>query len=117
MSGIKLGSLEASDMVDVLHFLFEEDNYFASGEEMDARNKVRTSIYHDMYGEEYQYGSTSGQSTQNSEYMTEYPPESDDDADIKPFNPRAKEVQAYSAPTPFNPDSASPFGSILDSPL
>lgn len=101
-------------MLDVLHYLFEEDNYFVSGEQMDARNKTRTDIYRNLYDREYKYdGKKSASPAQYEEYGDE---EVLDEPD-RPFNPRAEPTKGFVPATEFDLNAASPFGSVLDAPL
>ena len=51
MSGKTLGDMEAGDMVDVIHFLFEEDSHYVSEESAKSRTGVRVSLYKDLYGQ------------------------------------------------------------------
>jgi hypothetical protein len=111
MSGIKLESLEASDMLDVLHYLFEEDLAVTSAEQLDAKNKYRASIYKNFYETDYVYGSLTG--TPSYDYDSEV---MDDPVNMQPSI--KKTTKPYMAPTPFNPDSPNPFGGALrEAPL
>ena len=111
MSGIKLEELEASDMLDVLHYLFEEDLAVTSSEQMDAKNKYRASIYRNFYDVSYKYGSSS--SNNNYDYGLD---ELDGPVNAQPNI--AKTTKPYIPPTPFNPDSPNPFGGALrEAPL
>lgn len=109
--------MDAADMVDVIHYYFEEDMDVASNEQAEARSKTRVSIYKDMYGREYKYPYKSAKSQAPKgpeDYETEDGP---DMADIKPFDPKQEPTKAYFAPTDFDPDSSNPFGNGLDAPM
>lgn len=105
MLGIKLKELEASDLVDVLHYLFEEDIIVYSSEHHDAKNQVRTSLYPILLNTEYKYKSSSS-SSNNYDYGL-------DDLDGPMNAPIEHQTKPYFPPTPFNPDSANPFGGAL----
>jgi hypothetical protein len=118
--GVDLKSLAAPDMLDVIHFLFEEDMHSSStSEQAEAKDKSRSMLYSNLYGKVYKYASKGGSANQ-------LPP------DI------AAEMQDYDMPTPVDPfersqgspvvkpfvpatsvDSGSrlPFGTALEAPL
>lgn len=91
--------MEMSQMLDVVHYLFEEDARFSSAEEAQAVSEFRATIYGLLYGTTYKYrtkaslGSTTGGGTA--------------DGGVKPYIP----------PTDFDPDMGLPFGSTLDAPF
>lgn len=86
--------MEAPDMLDVIHYFLDEDLRYSSGEELKLHEVIRKTLMVDLYGSTYKYGSAEGSG-------------SDLGPDIKPYIP----------PTEIDPDSANPFGSILDSPI
>lgn len=55
MSGIQLMEMEGSDMMDVLHFIFEDDFTSASEEHARSRSAIRESLYRDLYGVSYKF--------------------------------------------------------------
>lgn len=89
-------------MLDVVHYLFEEDSRYRSQEEAESVSAVRTQVYEVLYGLPYRYkmgraqASTSGIS---SDALS--------DTAVKPYIP----------PTEFDPDSSNPFGSTLEAPV
>lgn len=94
-------------MLDVLHFLFEED--FTSHTEEHARSKsaMRTSLYKDMYGVNYafkmkdrQNGRSAGGNITDVQHVDDF--ETYDK--VEPFNPRKGQ------------DSFSPRNGPEDSP-
>jgi len=122
MNGIRLGEMESSDMLDVIHYLFEEDMAAASGEQAEARSNVRTILYKSFYEREYQYkldssSKSKGSYGSSSTYADGSPIEPMED--LVPFDPleQAKPTKPYVPPTEFNPDSVMPFGTTLDAPL
>lgn len=111
-------------MCDVLHFHFEEDNYFNNEESYYAKSRLRTAIFRDMYGIKYRYAyepSTKRDPSQKTaqdyeDEAAEWGTMSDDEA-LQPFNPR-KEPQKpdAQAPTEFDIDAENPFPG-LDAPM
>jgi len=94
--------MEMSDMLDVLHFFFEQDARYSSAEEAESVSAMRTSFYRDMYGESYRYAMKSSKSTTGGTSNS-----LSDPSEVKPYIP----------PTEFNPDAYTPFGSVLDAPI
>lgn len=125
MNGVKLTSLEADDMVDVLHYLFEEDLHVSSAEEVESISKTRTLIYKDLYQKEYKYSVTLDKNKDNQNYSFDgediYPDDGLQGSNqVIPFNPDGGptgERKSYIPPTEFNPESPMPFGTDLDAPL
>jgi len=120
MSGVQLASLSAGDMVDVLHYMFEEDSLrIASGEQAEAQSKIRENLYRTLYNMEYKY-KYSMNSAKNGGYRTASGETGIDrplDDDIPtPVDPVAKR-KSYTPATSFNPEESRPFGDILDAPL
>lgn len=97
-------------MLDVFHYLFEDDMRFSTGDEAKAQEALRKELYR-LYGKEYQYGSSgSGETYGGRAYISS---DSVEDFDSQPSGVR----KPYVAPTNFNPEAANPFGSVLDAPL
>lgn len=102
-------------MVDVIHYMFESDNRYGSGEEAEGVDKTRETLYSNMYGMTYKYGrKTSTSPRQFTEDELQPDPTADD---IKPFNPKKEPTKSFIPPTQFNPESDKPFGLDLDAPL
>jgi hypothetical protein len=119
MSGIRLESLDASDMVDVLHFMFEEDLYAATGEEAIHKSKIRTTLYREFYKKEYDYTVDDSSNNSYSADGSLLPP-LDDEFGLEPFNPDnpvKPKTKAFVPTTKFSPNSALPFGRDVDAPL
>ena len=103
-------------MIDVVHYLFEEDtSRYSSGEQAEAVSSMRTQLYL-SYGKTYQYGVSSKNSSNGRTYM---PQGSSVDYDFNddPLSGATGETKAYIPPTKVNPESALPFGSELDAPI
>lgn len=122
MSGIRLGDLELSEMLDVIHFIFEEDMYTQSKEESEYKSKLRSSIYTNLYDRSYKYtveSSSRGVTTASGDIL----PPLDEEFGLKEFDPnedlkpKKTKPKPYVPPTNFNPDSVLPFGKSIDAPL
>lgn len=99
--GLRLADMEMRDMLDVVHYLFEDDSRYSSAEEAESVSATRTSIYGRLYGTTYRYQIKS--KARNNNASDTY----SDPNVVKPYIP----------PTEFDPDSANPFGSVLDAPI
>ncbi len=88
-------------MLDVVHYLFEDDSRYSSAEEAESVSALRTSIYGRLYGINYKYQVKSRLNKNNASNTYSDP----------------NEVKPYIPPTEFDPDSADPFGGILDAPI
>lgn len=115
MNGVKLSSMEMSDMLDVIHYIFEEDLYASTAEEVDAKSKVRAHIYNSFYNKPYKYASSSSTSTNKFASGDDYM--GDDLSGLQPFDPSRQATKPYIPPTEFNEKEYLPFGKTLDAPL
>lgn len=117
--GVKLQEMDAADMLDVVHYFFEEDILrFANSEHAEAASRVRTSIYENMYDTEYKYefvSSDKGAQNSGRSYISDDVDDPFDD--LTPMSTKPKKLKPYIPPTEFDPDSYNPFGSTLDSPF
>jgi hypothetical protein len=102
--------MEVSDMLDVIHYLFEEDAIVTSEAEFDTKNSARDVIYETVYNRKFAY------STKNSKDFNA----ADGQYSSEPFDKegnyipsKTNNVKPYVPPTNFNPDSDNPFGSVL----
>jgi hypothetical protein len=114
VNGLQLASMPARDMLDVIHYFFEDDLNYSTAEQAEARDKTRDSIYAELYNSTYKYS----RKTSSGAYV----PSSEDDADLaeekmpEPFNP-AQKTKAYVAPTKLDENAVKPFGIVLDAPM
>lgn len=107
--------LDASDLVDVFHYLFEEDMNASTGEQLEARSTIRERMYEDLYETSYKYAYKSSKNEKT--YIDDLPDGlQEKDEEIIPFNP-AEKPKPYVPPTKFDPDSSIPFGGLIDGPL
>lgn len=97
-------------MLDVLHYLLDDDLSYLSGEQAEYKSSMRESLYKHLYEEKYKYAySPSHSQSNNFDY--------DNDKFAMPSN-TSNEVKPYMPPTNFDPDSANPFqGALREQPL
>ena len=121
MSGIRLEELDASDMLDVIHFFFEDDNRFSTAEEAKAVDQLRSGLYKDLYNRNYKYATKSGSGLNTAGGSFDLEPENGDFEEevIQPFNPRQHKepTKSYVPATELSDDEADPFGGLLDAPI
>jgi hypothetical protein len=114
VNGIRLGELDAPDMVDIIHFFFEEDSFrYESGEQAEAVSKGRAELYK-MYGTTYTYGVSGKRGNTTRKYVGK---DSGFDFEDNPFDDVPKPVKPYIPPTQFDPDSGLAIDGALDAPL
>lgn len=102
-------------MLDILHYFFEEDLRFTSGEEYEASNSVRSYIYESMYMRPYKYkGESTRSKTSGGRSYVGNNASWDDLPDE--FSP-SKETKPFIPPTQVNTDAYLPFGEALEAPL
>lgn len=122
LHSINLLELQASDMLDVIHYFFEQDMLVAGAEEAEARSKMRTIIYKDLYEKTYNYQYTSSKKGYNystasgDSMMPEGESVVDDSNSFEPDAPDKGPTKPFVPPTDFNPDSPNPFDGVLDPP-
>lgn len=99
-------------MLDVLHYYFEEDFSYSTGEEAEARSNLRTELY-SLYGKTYNYAINTSEGSGGRKYVSS---EATSDLDLPTeFSPKKR--KPFVPATDFNPESSMPFGSTLDAPL
>lgn len=95
-------------MLDVLHYLLDDDLSFVDGDHAKAKSTVRETLYKNIYNQKYKYSV----STSADEYNFS------DENLVTTGGAKSGEVKPYIPPTPFNPDSPNPFGAALrETPL
>jgi hypothetical protein len=111
--------MEASEMLDVIHFYLEEDFAGISQESIQIRSLSRENLYQELYGVTYQFPVKNSESRKGKSFDVEMLPfdnEDGPDKTIKPFDPKQK-AKPFVAPTPVSVSEPLPFGNILDAPL
>jgi hypothetical protein len=122
MSGLVLEEMEASHMLDVIHFLFEDDLSVSTAEQVESKSQTRGIIYDELYGTGYKYRLDSGRKSGGSRtYLADGSelPRDGFYGDLAPFDPEPGigTSKPYVPPTDFDVDSPLPFGSVLDAPV
>ena len=113
MSQVKLAEMDAADMLDVIHFLYEEDMAYSTREEQQYADHRRVAIWNSMYKMPYKYSATQENADIFNTAMQE-----DGDIDFTPFSAsRSNSVKPYFPPTDFSADDGDPFGGVLDAPI
>lgn len=97
-------------MLDVLHYLFEDDLDISTAEQIDAKSNVRTTLYREIYGTTYKYGQSTSGGNSGLENLDRPVNDAGEPLDLPPVS---LETKPYFAPTNFDPDSPNPFGSAL----
>jgi len=115
LNGINLKELEVSDMLDVIHYLFEQDAIVTSEAEFDTKNSARDVIYQTVYGRDFAYSTKNSKNYSSSSESYSSDP-FDENGNYIPS--KTNYVKPYVPPTNFDPDSENPFGGILrEAPL
>lgn len=119
-------------MLDVIHFMLEEDMFVGSVAEIESKSKTRETIYKVFYDRPYQYGVSTGASSGDYSDSEFYEDDSFLPADIAkdgfqtdeiivPLDPNEppikKSHKPYVPATDFNPDAPQPFGRLIDGPI
>jgi hypothetical protein len=102
-------------MLDVVHYLFEEDAVISSEAEFETKNSARDIIYETVYERKFAY------SAKKNKDFDEY----NDDYSSEPFDkkgnyvpPTKNYVKPYIPPTDFDPDASNPYSGVLrETPL
>jgi hypothetical protein len=83
--------MEASDMMDVLHFLFEEDFTAVAEDHARSRSAIRDTLYSELYGVTYTFkmkDPSRGKYAPTAMQDFKYPNEFESLDDVKPFDPK-----------------------------
>lgn len=103
--------------MDVLHYFFEDDLRFFSAEDGEAKDKMRHTLYRELYDVEYKYGvfdKSASRTYKDFDVDSEELSHAESET-IDPFNP--KERKPFIPATQMSENSALPFGDIIDAPL
>lgn len=119
MSGVRLLDLDSPDLLDVIHYIFEEDaTHSSTSEQSDARDNMRVSLYRGLYGVTYQYANKATSTAANFSMLDDpldaLQPESYGNFDPSKSGP----PKPYIPATNFSEDSVNPYAvNKLDAPL
>ena len=103
--------MELSDMLDVIHYFYEDDLDYASVEQAQMTDARRITIFRQLYGTEYRYASSDTKNRvagSNANF---------DFDDLTPFDPTNNVTKPFVPATEIDETSINPFGDILDAPL
>jgi hypothetical protein len=103
MSNVDLLSLDASDMLDVIHYIFEEDILVSSEDEEQFKSATREALYDIFYGKPYKYKARKSSNAENV-----FGADGEIYENLKPFDPTNNSEGTQ------NPTS---FGVGIDGPL
>lgn len=105
--------MELSDMLDVIHYFYEDDLNYATVEQAQMTDARRITVFKQLYGTEYKYAS---EDVRNKTAGTSANFDFDFD-DLTPFDPTNAETKPFVPATEMDGASSNPFGDILDAPI
>lgn len=114
VAGLSLKEMNSSEMVDVIHYFFEDDFNVGSGETLEAISEMRKVVYETLYNTPYNYAI---KTSNKDSFTASKGPYDTSFNDLTPFDPASQPTKPYVPPTEFQEDSPLPFGSALDGPL
>jgi hypothetical protein len=111
VNGLRLEEMELSDMLDVIHYFYEEDLNYASVEQAQMTDARRVTLFKQLYNIDYKYASDEikNRAAGNSSNF--------DFDDLTPFDPANAETKPFVPATSMDEFSSTPFGDILDAPI
>jgi hypothetical protein len=104
--------MDVSDMLDVIHYFYEDDLNYTSVEQAQMAEARRITVFKQLYNEDYKYASAATSSKTSGAFAGQY-----DFDDPVPFDPTNAPTKPYFPPTDMDADSMDPFGGILDAPI
>jgi len=104
--------MELSDMLDVIHYFYEDDLDYASVEQAQMTDARRITMFKQLYGIDYKYASTDTKNKIASNPNFDY-----DFDNLTPFDPTNNVTKPFVPATEIDETSINPFGDILDAPL
>lgn len=102
-------------MMDVLHFLFEEDFTSVSEDHARSRSAMRDTLYRELYGTSYVFKMPDPKRGKSGGAANDFQYPEDDLADVKPIDPRKQD--AFSPRTDSNKKSKIKFVDADSVPL
>jgi hypothetical protein len=112
VNGLRLEEMELSDMLDVVHYFYEEDLNYASVEQAQMTDARRITLFKQLYGIDYKYASSDAKNKIAGNPNFDY-----DFDDLAPFDPTNVETKPFVPATDMDEYSSTPFGAILDAPI
>lgn len=117
-NNLSLGEMRCADMLNVLHYYFEDDHSYDTAEAALRVSAMRETVYENLYGVKYQYA-LKDPGSGSASVDIDSPLDNGIDAvdqPIQPFVPRRSPAKAYTPPTE-QKAGANPFDGILDAPI
>lgn len=96
-------------MLDVIHYLFEEDMSYDSREQYENRNSVREYVYPNLYNTPFVYSNKKKDFSSTEDYNSE--PFDDQGNYIAPDISNV--TKPFIPATDFDPNSEDPFAGVL----
>jgi hypothetical protein len=109
-----------ADLLDALHYMFEDDLAPSTGEQQEARMANRERIYTQLYENPSYEWAVKDKQRSGDDFSSAAPRVTTAAGQtVLPGMPDVPEYthKDYIPPTDFNPDAAKPFGDVLDAPL
>ena len=106
--------MELSDMLDVIHYFYEDDLNYASVEAAQMADARRITVFKQLYGIEYRYASEDSRNKTATSSNSNY--DFDLDSPV-PFDPTNAPQKPFIPATQIDADSFTPFGDVLDAPI
>jgi hypothetical protein len=115
-----------SDLLDVLHTMFEDDQVVSTQEALEVKENVRTRLYTELYGRKAytwvtaktdshsQMQTASGDSAYTAGFMDERPQDMTDPSSPSPMKPVHYK---YIPPTPMEATAPIPVKGLREAPL
>lgn len=116
MSHVRLAELNSSDMLDVIHYMFEDDTGYASAEQAEAKSTIRELLWRDVYNSTYKYATPKSRGTNTgSERLADFDIPDTVQHDIKQRPAKDKQAtKPYIRPTELSEEALS---QVLQPPL
>jgi hypothetical protein len=110
--------MDASDMLDVIHYYFEQDFGLPSQEAASRVSIMRETLYENMYNTTYKYAiEKSNTASERMTYSDADVEESNIEAQLSGIDPFKPATRQYTPTTTVNSSSPTPFGNLVDAPL
>ena len=120
MSGVSLLELDSSDLLDVLHYMFEVDiTSLSTEEQVKIQSSTRKHLYSTLYQAEYKYEFVGTSYDAHTMYTSASGEDfsDEDDTPIVPLDPLKKKVTPFVPATKVEAESSRPYGRNVDAPL
>jgi hypothetical protein len=111
--------MEASQMLDVVHYLFEEDSVYTSREHIASSSEMRKQLYENLYNTNYRYYvDVKAYDSDGKNGGRKYIDDNEFNPADQPFDPmQQSETKPFVQPTELKENAYLPYGPSLDAPL